>query len=194
MSRAEDALMRLYENPALRQDLTDAPAERLLQWAEARLAELDATAADEAAFAAGEEALLATLKGMNQAVASALNAPASLASAQAAPLDEMAVLDRLIAAADAGEPIDAGMVVAQAAPTAPPPDLRGAAAALGSAVRGAVDAIAAAAAAQVAPPAAEPAPAEPDANAPAAFDPLGLGGGFDPLGYADEQPPTDPQA
>ncbi len=66
MSQLDDALMRLYENADLRDELTDDEATRLLQWAEAELARLDAAGADDDAFEAQVDTLLRLLKQVNR--------------------------------------------------------------------------------------------------------------------------------
>ncbi len=123
MSRAEDAVIRLYEESALRGELTDAPADRLLKWAEDQLMALDGTAADDAAFEAGESALHAQLKQVNRVVGTTLSAngvmpdavaadfgaqsasPLSAETVQAAATpDEMALVENLIALISADSP------------------------------------------------------------------------------------------
>lgn len=104
MSRAENAVMRLYEDASLRGDLTDEPADRLLKWAEDKLIALDETADDDAAFEAGAEAILASIKQVNRKVGETLEGGDSAGfSAQSAP-DEMALVESLIAGIDNGEP------------------------------------------------------------------------------------------
>ncbi len=66
MSRAEDALMRLYESASLRDELTDDEAEHLLKWAEAEVARLDESGADDDAFEARVDTLMRLLKQMNR--------------------------------------------------------------------------------------------------------------------------------
>jgi hypothetical protein len=66
MSRAEDALMRLYEDADLRDELTDDEAEKLFKWAEAELTRLDAAAPDDAAFETQADTLMKLLKQMNR--------------------------------------------------------------------------------------------------------------------------------
>lgn len=66
MSRAEDVLMRLYEDADLRDELTDEEADRLLKWAETELSRLDASAADDAAFETQADTLMKLLKHMNR--------------------------------------------------------------------------------------------------------------------------------
>jgi hypothetical protein len=66
MSRTQDALLRLYENADLRDELTDDEAETLLKWAEAELARIDAASPDDAGFEAQAETLTSLLKRMNR--------------------------------------------------------------------------------------------------------------------------------
>lgn len=68
MSRAENALQAIYEDPGLRDELQDAEAEKLLKWAEAELTRLDASGADDAAFDEKVSELRRLLKGMNRLV------------------------------------------------------------------------------------------------------------------------------
>lgn len=121
MSRAEDILQAIYEDPDLRDNLTDDEAEVMLKWAETELARLDAEQADETAFEEAADQLRRLLKGINQwighkgdppeeqaamiekigaaaaGIGRTLAAPAeTLASAQAAP-DEMAMLQSILA-------------------------------------------------------------------------------------------------
>jgi hypothetical protein len=66
MSRADDAVMRLYENADLRDELTDDEAEALLKWAESEIARIDQAAPDDAAFDTQAEALMDMLKSTNR--------------------------------------------------------------------------------------------------------------------------------
>lgn len=66
MSRAQDALLRLYENADLRDELTDDEAESLLKWAEAELTRIDAASPDDAGFEAQADTLMSLLKRMNR--------------------------------------------------------------------------------------------------------------------------------
>jgi hypothetical protein len=68
MSRAEDAVMALYEDASLRDDLVDDDAETLYRWAEAQIARLDAEFADDAAFDQAVAALRCILSGVNHVV------------------------------------------------------------------------------------------------------------------------------
>ena len=52
MSRAEDAVQRLYESADVRDELTDDEAETLLKWAEDELIRLDESGADDETFEA----------------------------------------------------------------------------------------------------------------------------------------------
>jgi hypothetical protein len=110
MSRADDAVMRLYENADLRDELTDDEAEALLKWAESEIARIDQAAPDDAAFEAQAEALTDMLKSTNrfagrQGQASAQAAdplPASIA-AGAAALGHPVSAEQ-VAAAGTGDP------------------------------------------------------------------------------------------
>ncbi len=66
MSRAEDALMRLYESASLRDELTDDEAKQLLKWAEDEVVRLDESGADDDAFDGRVETLMRLLKQMNR--------------------------------------------------------------------------------------------------------------------------------
>jgi hypothetical protein len=68
MSRAEDAVLALYEDASLRDDLVDDDAETLYRWAEAQIARLDAAFADDAAFEQAVAALRRVLSGVNHLV------------------------------------------------------------------------------------------------------------------------------
>ncbi len=66
MSRTENALMRLYENADLRDELTDDEADQVLKWAEAELTRLDSSAPDDAAFEAQVDTLMDMLRKINR--------------------------------------------------------------------------------------------------------------------------------
>ncbi|MEO8394557.1 MAG: hypothetical protein ABI700_16300, partial [Chloroflexota bacterium] len=66
MSRAEDAVMHLYESADVRDELTDDEAETLLKWAEAELTRLDESGADDETFDAKVVTLMDLLKNMNR--------------------------------------------------------------------------------------------------------------------------------
>lgn len=66
MSRAEDAVQRLYESADVRDELTDDEAETLLKWAEDELTKLDDSGADDATFEAKTITLMDLLKNMNR--------------------------------------------------------------------------------------------------------------------------------
>lgn len=68
MARMDDAIQQLYEDPKLREDLTDAEAEALFAWAEGEVRRLDAQHPDEDTFQAAVEALLATAGDLNAIV------------------------------------------------------------------------------------------------------------------------------
>jgi len=65
MSRAEDAVQRIYESADVRDELTDDEAETLLKWAEDELTRLDASGADDETFDAKVVTLMDLLKQMN---------------------------------------------------------------------------------------------------------------------------------
>jgi hypothetical protein len=65
MSRAEDALMGLYEDPSLRDELVDDDAETLYHWAEAQIARIDAAYPDDEAFEDAMSALRRVMDGVN---------------------------------------------------------------------------------------------------------------------------------
>lgn len=136
MSRAENALMRLYEDADLRGELTDDEADQMLKWAEGELTRLDASGVDDAAFEAQVETLLNMLKKINrfagrqgQFSAQANDqAPANIA-ALAAELGHPASAEQ-VAAAGTGDPsgtltalihlMSATPAASQAAPTVLP--------------------------------------------------------------------------
>ncbi len=68
MSRAEDALMGLYEDASLRDELVDDDAETLYHWAEAQIARIDAEFVDDAAFEEAVSALRRVLDGVNHVI------------------------------------------------------------------------------------------------------------------------------
>ncbi|PJF24808.1 MAG: hypothetical protein CUN53_15965 [Phototrophicales bacterium] len=65
MSRAEDALMALYEDASLRDELVDDDAETLYHWAEAKIVRIDAEYRDDEAFEEAVSALRRVLEGIN---------------------------------------------------------------------------------------------------------------------------------
>ena len=67
-ARAEAAVQALYEDADLRDELTDEEAQPLYHWAEAQIAQLDASAADDAAFETSADALRRLLKTVNRFV------------------------------------------------------------------------------------------------------------------------------
>jgi hypothetical protein len=110
MSRAETALMSLYEDASLRGDLIDSDADRLLKWAEAQIVRLDAESPDDAAFEAGIDALRGLVKTMNRFAGR---------SADRTPDENAAALGRMSEdAAAIGRPVQA----AAFAPPVPDPD------------------------------------------------------------------------
>jgi hypothetical protein len=127
MSRAESVLEAIYEDPDLRDNLTDDEAGVMIKWAEAELARLDAEQADDAAFEEAAEQLRRLLKGINRwighkgdppeaqaammekigaaasGIGRALAAPVeTLGSAQSAP-DEMAMLQSILSRLSEGD-------------------------------------------------------------------------------------------
>ncbi|HVU14046.1 MAG TPA: hypothetical protein VHD90_22360 [Phototrophicaceae bacterium] len=66
MSRVDDALQRIYETSAVRDELTDEEAEHLLNWAEGEIRRLDAAHADDSAFARQIDTLMDLLRSMNR--------------------------------------------------------------------------------------------------------------------------------
>lgn len=66
MTRADDAVMRLYESADLRDELTDEEAENLLKWAEGEIVRLDQFAADDEVFDAQVVTLMDLIKGVNR--------------------------------------------------------------------------------------------------------------------------------
>jgi hypothetical protein len=65
-ARAENAIQQLYEDPGLRDELSDDEVPTMLQWAEGAVAKLDARSADDAAFDAGFDALRKLLTSINR--------------------------------------------------------------------------------------------------------------------------------
>lgn len=126
MSRVEDALMRLYENADLRDELTDDEAATLLKWAETELTRLDTPALDDETFEAQVDTLMKLLKQMNryagrqgQVSAQGVDETPGKIAALAAELGHAADAGR-VAATGTGEP--GGTVAALTAmlsPTAP---------------------------------------------------------------------------
>lgn len=110
MSRAENALMRLYEDADLRDELTDDEADQMLKWAESELTRLDASGVDDSAFEAQVDTLLNMLKKINRfagrqgqfSAQSNDQAPANIA-ALAAELGHPASAEQ-VAAAGTGDP------------------------------------------------------------------------------------------
>lgn len=147
MSRAQDALQRLYENADLRDELTDEEADTLLKWAEAELTRLDAASADDASFEAQADTLMSLLKRMNRfagrqgqisaqgvdpaptniaGLATELGHPASpdqiAATGTGDPASTIAALMALMSAsAQAAPPETESPVSVQATSAAPPP-------------------------------------------------------------------------
>jgi hypothetical protein len=62
----EDAVTRLYEDSSITDELTDGPAQLLLQWGEARLSLMVNTSTDEERFEQDFKRLRLLLKSMNR--------------------------------------------------------------------------------------------------------------------------------
>ena len=119
MTRAGDVVQAFYEDPDLRDSLTDDEADVLLRWAGDQAARLDAGGADDAAFDALAAELRRLVKQINRYAGEGAYAPpeaqsAALSgisagaqavgltvtptfSAQAAPADSMTALTGLLA-------------------------------------------------------------------------------------------------
>ena len=146
MSRADDLVQAFYEDPDLRDSLTDDEADVLLKWASEQASRLDAEGADDAAFDELAGQLRRLVKQINRYAGEGLYTPpdeqtsalAAIAeragnigltaaptfAAQAAPGDPMAALTGVLASFSASEAAPAGNVTAQAEPardvTVPP--------------------------------------------------------------------------
>ena len=143
MTRADLLVQAFYEDPDLRDSLTDDEAEVLLRWASEQAARLDASGADDAAFDVLAAELRRLVKQINRYAGEGAYAPpdaqsAALSnisagaqavglnmmptfSAQAAPTDPMSALTGLLASM-APAP-DAAPVEPPAPPVeAPPPE------------------------------------------------------------------------
>lgn len=216
MSRAENAIERLYESAALRGELTDDPANRVLKWAEDQLIALDETAADDAAFEAGEAALIAKIKQINSTVGTTLSAGGAISdadaqafSAQAAAAgaavsdeqvkaaatpDEMTLVENLIAlfSADAASAQSAPIQTASVQTATAQPPIAQAAPAQVEGVQ--VESV------ETPPAQAEPTPSEPSppaapdpATPPASASPDAPGASLDqPSDKPSDQPPDKP--
>jgi hypothetical protein len=68
MSRVDDAVLALYEDARLREDLTDEEAAALYAWAKARLHALHAAAADDDAFQAAVSKVRGLFSSLNRVV------------------------------------------------------------------------------------------------------------------------------
>jgi hypothetical protein len=139
MTRADSLVQAFYEDPDLRDSLTDDEAEVLLRWAGEQAARLDASGADDAAFEALAAELRRLVKQINryagegayappEAQSAALSGIAAGAqavglnmiptfSAQAAPADPMSALTGLL-----GSLTPAETLTPLAEPPAPPTD------------------------------------------------------------------------
>jgi hypothetical protein len=65
-ARVENAIQQLYEDPGLREDLSDDEVPTMLQWAERQVAKLDTNSPDDAAFETSFEALRKLLTSINR--------------------------------------------------------------------------------------------------------------------------------
>lgn len=140
MSRAQAVIEAFYEDPGLRDALTDDEADVLLNWAAAQAERLDASGADDAAFEELTGRLRQLVKQLNwsagegsyatpEARAAALSSIAADAqavglnftpsfSAQAAPADPMDALNGLLASL---EPPSSPGAPAESTPSESPP-------------------------------------------------------------------------
>lgn len=132
MSRADDALQRLYESADLRDELTDEEADQLLKWAESQIAGLDQSAGDDETFAAQVAALLKLIKNVNRfagrqgQLTAQVDDPLPGAIAASAGALGYAASPEQIAAAATGDPAGTvaaltGLLGGAAAPPAPAP-------------------------------------------------------------------------
>jgi hypothetical protein len=93
----EQARARLYEDASLTEDLSDEPAQHLLQWAESKLAALGQTIHDEAVFDDAAKALRSLIKLINRA------------SAGVSPEEQADMMEQISAkAAELGLPAEPG--------------------------------------------------------------------------------------
>lgn len=142
MSRAESVLQAIYEDPDLRDNLTDDEAEVMIKWAETELTRLDAERADDTAFEEAADQLRRLLKGINRwighkgdppeeqaammakigdaaaGIGRTLAAP-TFTSAQAAP-DEMAMLQSILSQLSGDAEPEGMAVVGDSVSPAPP--------------------------------------------------------------------------
>ncbi|HLU11096.1 MAG TPA: hypothetical protein VK003_15600 [Oceanobacillus sp.] len=65
-ARAENAIQQLYEDPGLREDLSDDEVPTMLQWAERQVAKLDTESPDDDTFETRFEALRKLLTSINR--------------------------------------------------------------------------------------------------------------------------------
>lgn len=132
MADLEQALRALYEDPALREDMTDDEASVLLEWATGQLPTLAANAPDDAAFEEQAQAFKTLLTAINRYIGlssyappdetqAALNEALSAAPAAGLSLDPAAGLSAQAAAPLSGvEALTA--LTAALRPAAPPTD------------------------------------------------------------------------
>ena len=69
LEQAEWAVQSLYENPGVRDELTDAEAQTLLKWGEAQIQRLAAMGMDDAEFEEAFDRLSGLIKRMNRLAA-----------------------------------------------------------------------------------------------------------------------------
>lgn len=69
IEQAEWGVQSLYENPSVRDELTDMEAETLLRWGEAQIRRLAALDLDDAAFESAYDSLSGLIRRMNRLAA-----------------------------------------------------------------------------------------------------------------------------
>lgn len=92
MADAEQALRSLYEDPSLREDMTDDEAAALLEWGAAQISALAADSPDDAVFEARVQAFRTMLMNINRYIGLLSYAP---------PEQTQAALNEALAAAPA---------------------------------------------------------------------------------------------
>lgn len=129
MSRADDLVQALYEDPDLRDALTDDEADVLLRWAGEQAARIDASAADDAAFEAQANALRRMVKQMNRYAGESSYAPPDAQASALSAVTEQAAAVGLAAtpvfeaqAADADPLTLLNILIARLTPEATSPD------------------------------------------------------------------------
>src|SRR5262249_32863783 len=104
MPNLERAVEKLYEDTIIRDELRDPEAKLLLQWAEARLAQLASQTSDDAAFDGQYDSLRALLKAINRFVGHRAELDADTRRAR---LQAMADEARALGAAPTSDQFDA---------------------------------------------------------------------------------------